>query len=214
MATASALESLGPLRRRDSMAVKMVEMFKRPDAHAAYLTASSFARDIIKVPDLIHQPRRSSAASSFWETQIGADSVRLEGGGWGDRGQYCILSDGPSQGGSGVDKRRRPGVGRSPVDYERRVAGNTTSARRPLGDGEFSPSARVSSGTPRDARLELRANQRRLRPPSGSMTNSHSTTSKPLTAPPNTERSRARTRVERACEWYQDAAREANGGIR
>lgn len=47
-ATASALEFMGQMKRRDSMALKMVNMFKSPDAHASYLTTSTFALDIIK----------------------------------------------------------------------------------------------------------------------------------------------------------------------
>lgn len=49
MATASALEGLAPMQRRDSMARKMTKMFKSPDAHASYLTSSRFALDLIKV---------------------------------------------------------------------------------------------------------------------------------------------------------------------
>lgn len=49
MATASALEGLGPMQRKDSMSVKMIKMFKRPDTHSSYLTSSRFALDIIKV---------------------------------------------------------------------------------------------------------------------------------------------------------------------
>lgn len=49
MATASALEGLPPMQRRDSMARKMTKMFKRPDAHADFLTSSRFALDLIKV---------------------------------------------------------------------------------------------------------------------------------------------------------------------
>lgn len=49
MATASALEGLPPMQRADSMAKKMTKMFKKPDAHAAFLTSSRFALDLIKV---------------------------------------------------------------------------------------------------------------------------------------------------------------------
>ncbi|CBN75553.1 conserved unknown protein [Ectocarpus siliculosus] len=49
MATASALEDLAPMQRRDSMARKMTKMFKTPDTHAAFLTSSRFALDLIKV---------------------------------------------------------------------------------------------------------------------------------------------------------------------
>eukprot|EP00752_Nemacystus_decipiens_P018215 g16344.t1 len=48
MATASALEGLPPMQRKDSMARKMTKMFKRPDAHAAFLTSPRFAHDLIK----------------------------------------------------------------------------------------------------------------------------------------------------------------------
>lgn len=53
MATASALEGLPPMQRRDSMARKMTKMFKRPDTHAAFLTSSRFALDLIKVGTLV-----------------------------------------------------------------------------------------------------------------------------------------------------------------
>lgn len=49
MATASALEDLAPMQRRDSMARKMTKMFKTPETHTAFLTSSRFALDLIKV---------------------------------------------------------------------------------------------------------------------------------------------------------------------
>lgn len=49
MATASALEGLGPMERRDSKVGMMIKMFKSPDTHAPYLTASRFAHDLITV---------------------------------------------------------------------------------------------------------------------------------------------------------------------
>lgn len=49
MATASALEELGPLKRRDSMVATMTAMFERPGTHSSYLISSRFAMDIIKV---------------------------------------------------------------------------------------------------------------------------------------------------------------------
>ncbi|CAM9183256.1 unnamed protein product, partial [Choristocarpus tenellus] len=49
VATASALQSLAPLQRCDSVSVKMIEMFKRPEVHANYLTSAQFARDVIKI---------------------------------------------------------------------------------------------------------------------------------------------------------------------
>lgn len=51
MATASALHGLGSMPRSDSVASKMIKMFKRPDTHAAFLTSSRFALDLIRVRD-------------------------------------------------------------------------------------------------------------------------------------------------------------------
>lgn len=58
MATASALEGLGPMQRKDSMAGKMIKMFKKPEEHTDFLTSSRFAHDLIKV-------RRRSSLASF-----------------------------------------------------------------------------------------------------------------------------------------------------
>ena len=49
MATASALEGLGPMQRRDSKVGTMIKMFKSPDTHAKFLTSSRFAHDLIAV---------------------------------------------------------------------------------------------------------------------------------------------------------------------
>ena len=49
MATASALEGLGPMQRRDSKVGTMIKMFKSPDTHAQFLTSSRFAHDLIEV---------------------------------------------------------------------------------------------------------------------------------------------------------------------
>lgn len=49
MATASALEGLGPMQRRDSKVGMMIKMFKSPDTHASFLTSSRFAHDLIAV---------------------------------------------------------------------------------------------------------------------------------------------------------------------
>lgn len=49
MATASALESLGPMKKKDSMVFKMDKMFKTPGRHTSYLTSSRFALDLVKV---------------------------------------------------------------------------------------------------------------------------------------------------------------------
>lgn len=49
MATASALEGLGPMQRRDSKVGLMIKMFKSPDTHASFLTSSRFAHDLISV---------------------------------------------------------------------------------------------------------------------------------------------------------------------
>lgn len=55
MATASALEDLAPIQRRDSMAKKMTKMFKTPETHTAFLTSSRFALDLIKVCDALER---------------------------------------------------------------------------------------------------------------------------------------------------------------
>ncbi|CAM9963654.1 unnamed protein product [Ascophyllum nodosum] len=49
MSTASALDGLGPMRRKDSMAAQMMVMFKKPNTHTAFLTSSQFAHDLIQV---------------------------------------------------------------------------------------------------------------------------------------------------------------------
>lgn len=65
MATASALEDLAPMQRRDSMARKMTKMFKRPETHTAFLTSSRFALDLIKVRNEASQQRFDSMIFLF-----------------------------------------------------------------------------------------------------------------------------------------------------
>ena len=46
VATAQALRGLGPSKKKDELAQKMVRMFKNPKEHADYLTSQNFAKDL------------------------------------------------------------------------------------------------------------------------------------------------------------------------
>ncbi|CAM9309797.1 unnamed protein product [Chrysoparadoxa australica] len=49
MATATALQGLGPSKKKDELAQKMISMFRNPKEHADYLTSQRFAKDVLRL---------------------------------------------------------------------------------------------------------------------------------------------------------------------
>ncbi|CAM9106884.1 unnamed protein product [Phaeothamnion confervicola] len=49
VATAAALRGMGPSKKKDELAQKMIAMFRNPKEHADFLTSARFAKDLIKL---------------------------------------------------------------------------------------------------------------------------------------------------------------------